>query len=167
MDERRLRKYFHFTENDLDANRRGQFSESQKKRLLDEARAEQKSARDSAMILFVIAAVGLALGSILTSVSPTSLGRVFFVVLLCILWPAAWAGKGIQILRAARSLQEPRLRQVSGRAHIIRHDDETYILKVGELEFDLDSNPSGAIIEGDKYTIYYLEATHEILAIEI
>ena len=167
MDERRLRKFFHFTENDLDANRRGQFSENQKKRLLNEARAEQKSARESATILFVVAAIGLALGWILTSVAPTSPGRVFFIVLLCILWPAAWAGKGMQIIRAARSLQEPRLRQVSGRVHIIRHEDETYLLKVGELEFDLDGNPAGAILEGDEYTIYYVEATQEILAAEI
>jgi hypothetical protein len=167
MDERRLRKYFHFTENDLEANRRGQFSENQTKRLMDEARAEQKSARDSAMILFVVAAVGLAFGSILASVAPTSLGRVFFIFLLCILWPAAWAGKGVEILRAARSLQEPRLLQVSGRSHIIKPDGENYILQVGELEFDLDGNPSGAVIEGDEYTIYYLEATQEILAVEI
>ena len=119
------------------------------------------------MILFVIAVVGLALGSILTSVAPTTLGVVFFVVLLCILWPAAWAGKGVEILRAARSLQEPRLLQVSGRSHIIKPNGENYILQVGELEFDLDGNPSGAVIEGDEYTIYYLEATQEILAVEI
>ena len=166
MEERHLRKFFHFTENDLEANRRGQFSENQKKRLLDEARSEQKSARESATILFVVAAVGLAFGSILTSVAPTSLSRVFFILLLCIVWPTAWAGKGIQIIRAARSLQEPRLREVSGRANIIKHDDETYVLQVGELEFDLDGNPSGVIIEGDEYTIYLLESTQEILSVD-
>ena len=166
MDDQRLRKVFHFTETDLEANRRGQFSENQKKRLLDEASAEQKSARDSATILFVIAAVGLAFGLILASVAPTSLGRGFFVLLLGILWPAAWAGKGIQIIRTARSLQEMRLRQVSGRVQIIKYDDETYVLQVGELEFDLDKYPYGAVNKGDKYTIYYLEPTHEILSVE-
>lgn len=62
MDERRLRKLFRFTEKDLDANRRGEFSENRKKRLLTEAKAEQKSAWESAMILFVVAAAGLAVG---------------------------------------------------------------------------------------------------------
>lgn len=51
MDQRRLRKFFHFTEDDLVANRRGQFSEQQKKRLSQEAKAEQASARSSAAIL--------------------------------------------------------------------------------------------------------------------
>ncbi|HET9909802.1 MAG TPA: hypothetical protein VFQ23_24350 [Anaerolineales bacterium] len=166
MDERRLRKLFQFTEADLEANRRGQFSEKQRKRLLDQARAEQKSAWESATILFVVAAVGLAFGLILASVAPVPFGRILFVALLCILWPSAWAGKGLQIIRSARTLQEPRLRTVSGRADIIKYDSETYVLKVGELEFDLDGNPSGVIIEGDEYTIYYVEATHEILAVE-
>ena len=62
MDERRLRQFFHFTEEDLLANRRGQFSEHQKKRLSREAEAEQASARSSAVILFVIAAAALAVG---------------------------------------------------------------------------------------------------------
>ena len=167
VDERRLRKYFRFTENDLEANRRGQFSEKQKKRLLDEASAERKSARDSALILFEVAAVGLAFGSILTYVAPTLMGRVFFILLLCIVWPAAWVGKGVQIIRAAQSLQEPRLRHVSGQAQTLKHNREAYVLKVGELGFDLDGNPSGVIIEGDEYIFYYLEATHEILAVEI
>ena len=167
MDEQRLRKLFHFTEADLEANRRGQFSENQKKRLLDQARAEQKSAWESATILFVVAAMGLAFGLILASVAPILLGRVLFVALLCILWPSAWAGKGIQIIRAARTLQEPRLRTVSGRAHMVNHDDETYVLRIAALEFDIDGNPSGVIIEGDEYTIYYVEATHEILSVEI
>ena len=61
MDERRLRKLFHFNENDLAANRRGQFSENQKQRLDAEAKQERKSARESAAILFVIAAAGMEL----------------------------------------------------------------------------------------------------------
>jgi hypothetical protein len=62
MDERRLRKFFRFTEDDLLANHHGQFSERQKKRLSQKAKAEQASARSSAAILFVIAAAGLAVG---------------------------------------------------------------------------------------------------------
>ena len=166
MDERRLRKFFHFTENDLDANRRGQFSEDQKKRLSQEAKAEQVSARSSATILFVIAAAGLAVGLTIGSIAPTLIGRILVFLLMGILWPAAWAGKAVQIIRAARILQEPRLRQVSGQAHIIRHEDGSYVLQVGDLEFDLDGNPSGAVMEDDEYTLYYLEATEEILSAE-
>ena len=166
MDERRLRKFFHFTEQDLLANQRGQFSEDQNKRLLQEARAEQASARSSGAILFVIAMAGMAIGITIASIAPESFGRILVFLLMGILWPSVWAGKGFQIIRAAYALQEPRLCRVSGQAHILRHADGTYGIKVGEKEFDLDENPSGVIIEGDDYILYYLEATEEILSVE-
>ena len=167
MDERRLRKFFHFTENDLEANRHGQLSDSQEKKLSAQARAEQKSARDSATILFVVAAMGLGLGLILTLAAPTPVSRVFFVLLLVILWPSVWGGKGIQILRAARGSQEPRLLSVSGHVRLIRHTDTEPILQVGEVEFDLDASPAGVIMEGDEYTVYYLDASVEILSVDL
>ncbi|HEU0294618.1 MAG TPA: hypothetical protein VFR47_17895, partial [Anaerolineales bacterium] len=79
MDERRLRKFFLFTEDDLLANQRGEFSEDQKKRLSQEAKAEQASARSSAAILFVIAATGLAVGLTIGSIAPTLMGRVLML----------------------------------------------------------------------------------------
>lgn len=166
MDERRLRKFFHFTENDLLANRRGQFSEQQNKRLSQEAKAEKASARSSAAILFVVATMGLALGLTLGFIAPTLIGRILIFMLMGILWPSAWGGKGVKIILSARALQEPRLREVSGRVHILRYGDGEYVLQVGGLDFDLDGNPSGVIMEGDEYTIHYLEATVEILSVE-
>ena len=166
MNERRLRKFFHFTEEDLPANRRGQFSEAQKKRLTDAAKAEQASARSSAAILFVIAAAGLAVGLTIASIAPTPVGRILMFLLMGILWPSVWAGKGVQIIRSAYALQEPRLCEVSGQAQVIRHPDGSHGLKVGEKLFDLDDNPSGVIVEGDTYILYYLQATEEILSVE-
>ena len=166
MDERRLRKFFHFTENDLDANRRGQFSEAQKKRLRQEAKNEQASARSSAAILFVIAAAGLAIGLTIGSIAPTPLSRVLMFFLMGILWPFAWAGKGVKIIRAAHALQAPGLREVNGQAHIIRDADGGHVIQIGKHEFDLDGDPSGVVMERDEYTVYYLEATQEILSIE-
>ena len=166
MDERRLRKYFQFTEADLLANRRGQFSEGQMKRLSQQAKQEQASARSSAIILFVIAAAGLAVGLTIGSIAPTVTGRILVFLFMGVLWPFAWAGKGVKIIRAARKLQELRLRTVSGPAHLIRHTDEDYVLQLKGFEFDLDGNPSGTVMEGDEYTLYYLEATEEILSME-
>jgi len=166
MDEQRLRKFFHFNEEDLLANRRGQFSERQKKRLRQQAKVEQASARSSATILFVIAATGLAIGLVIASIAPTPIGRILIFLAMGILWPSVWAGKAVQILRAAYALQKPRLRQVSGEARILRHTDETHGLKIGNDEFDLDGNASGLITEGDEYTVYYIEATEEILSVE-
>ena len=166
MDERRLRKLFHFTEADLAANRRGQFSENQKKRLADEARKEQKSARESAAILFVVGAAGLAVGLTVGFIAPTLMGRILMLSLMGLLWPSAWVGKGIQIIRAANLLQEPLLRQVSGPVQVARHEEGEYTIRVGRLEFDVDGNPSGTFTDGDEYTIYYLEATEEILSVD-
>lgn len=166
MDERRLRKFFHFTEDDLLANRRGQFSERQMKRLSQQAKAEQASARSSAAIVFVVAAAGLAIGLTIGSIAPTGAGRILIFLLMGILWPSVWAGKGVKIILSARASQESRLRQVSGPVHIIRHGDEEFDLRAGGLEFDLDGNPASVVMEGDEYTIHYLEATEEILSVE-
>ena len=165
MDKRRLQKYFMFTENDLEANCRNEFSAGQKKRLSFEARAEQKSSRDSAVILFVIALLGMALGFTLGFIAPVGFGRILLFLAMGFLWPAAWAGKGIQIIRDARVLGEPVLRSVSGRVQPKRLSSEDFILQVGDIEFDLEGNPSGVIMDGDDLTIYYLEATQEILSV--
>lgn len=171
MDERRLRKLFHFTEDDLPANRRGQFSELQMKRLRQEAKAEQASARSSAGILFVIAAAGLAVGLTIGSIAPTLSGRILVLLLMGFIWPLVWAGRGVRIILSARALQEPHLREVRGRVHIIRHTDpdgsSEYVLQVGDLQFDVDGNPTGALAEGEECVVYYLKQTEEVLSVEV
>ena len=166
MDERRLRKFFHFNENDLIANQRGQFSEDQKNRLDAEARKERKSARESAAILFVIAAAGMIVGIIIGSIAPTLIGRILILLLMGVLWPSAWAGKGVKIIRAANILQEPRLCEVRGQVHILHHGEGEFTVQVEGIEFDVDGNPSGTLMDGDKYRIYYVEATEEILSVD-
>ena len=165
MDERRLRKFFHFNENDLAANQRGQFSENQKKRLEAKARKERKSARESATILFVIAAAGMIVGITIGSIAPTLTGRIGILLLMGVLWPSAWVGKAIKIIRAANVLQKPRLCEVRGQVHILHHGDGEYTAQVEGFEFDLDGNPSIMLIDGDEYTIYYVEKTEEILSV--
>lgn len=94
------------------------------------------------------------------------LDRILILLLMGVLWPLAWAGKGVKILLSARTLQEPRLLHVSGPVQIARYRDAGHILQVGGHDFDLEGNPSGLILEGDEYTIHYLEATDEILSVE-
>ena len=165
MNEQRLGKFFHFNENDLAANQGGQFSEDQKKRLDAEAKKERRSARESSAILFVIAAAGMIVGITIGSIAPTLTGRIWVLLLMGVLWPSAWAGKAVRIIRAANVLQEPRLCEVRGQVNILHHGDGEYAVKVEGLEFDVDGNPSGALIDGDEYIIYYLEATEEVLSV--
>jgi len=165
MDDKRLRKYFKFTENDLSANRKGEFSPEQKKQISFTIKAQKKSSRESAVILFIIASVGMGLGLGLGSIAPQGIGRYGILALLAVVWPVAWGGRGIRALLDASALKEPVLRSVSGRVHLVRHSSEEHVMQLGDMEFDLDDNPSGVIIEGDKLAIYYLEATEEILSV--
>jgi hypothetical protein len=166
MDIRRLRKLFHFNEEDLAANRRGRFSEKQLQKLNNEARSERKSAWGLAAILFLIAAAGLAVGIGLGSIAPTTLGRVAMYVCMGALWPLVWGGKAIQIILAANALRTPHLSFVRGSVKVIHHGDQEYTLQVEGVEFDVDGNPSDAFTDGDEYTIYYVEATQEIMSID-
>lgn len=166
MDERRLRRLFRFNEADLAANRRGHFSENQIRRLEAEARKERKSAWESAAILFVIAAAGMAVGISIGSIAPTLLSRIAMYVFMGALWPLVWASRGIQIIIGANALREPHLSFVRGQVRVISHDDGEYILQVDGIEFDVDGNPSDAFVHGDEYTIYYVEPTKMILSVD-
>ena len=171
MDERRLQKLFRFTPADLQANRQGRLSTAQQKRMDDEARAGLKSARDSAAILFVIALLGLAFGLTLSWFAPTVPSRIFFLSLLCLLWPGAWGWKGWKILSEAKARSQPQqVKCVSGRVHIHTIQapgaSREYILQVAGREFDVEKDPSGALMEGAAYTVYFLPATEEVLAVE-
>ena len=167
MDELRLRRLFHFTENDLAANRRGFLSENQVARLSADAKRERKSAWGSAAILFGIAAVGMAIGIIIGSISPTQIGQIAMYSCMGALWPLAWAGKAVQIILAANALNQPRLSFVRGRVEVLHHGDREYTLQVDGLEFDVDGNPSGAFTNDREYTIYFVDQTREILSIDL
>ena len=166
MNDQRLRKLFRFNEEDLAANRRGRFSEKQLQQLENEAGKERKSARESAALLFLVAVAGMAVGIGVGSIAPSSLGRIALYGCMGALWPLVWAGKGIQILLAANRLREPQLSFVRGPIKIVHHGDLEFTLKIEGLEFDLEANPSGALMDGEVYTISYVEATREILSIE-
>lgn len=171
MNDSRLKKLFQFTDADLFANRQGRLSENQQKRLAEHARAEQKSARESAVILFVVAGIGLAFGLIFALTAPSANSRLFFILVLCVLWPLAWVGRAVKILREVPSMKEYQLQTARGRVHIIRHTDPSgtaeYVLQVGDLWFDVDGNPAGALNEGDECVVYYLNKTEAILSVEL
>lgn len=165
MDDARLRQFFKFNESDLRANRNGRLSENQGKRVKDEARAERKSARDSMMILLVIAALGLAFGLIIVINVSLPSARILIGGLLCLLWPLGWGWKAWQAMRSAPPEREEQVRAARGRVRVLRYDEDV-ILEVGERQFDLEKNPSGVIADGDEVIVYYLERTEEILSVE-
>lgn len=166
MDELRLRRLFHFNEEDLIANRRGHFSEKQILRLDAEAKRARKSAWGSAAILFLIAAAGMAIGIVIGSISPTQIGQVAMYLCMGAVWPLAWAGKAVQIILAVNRLNQPALSFVRGPVEVVSQADMEYVLRIDGIEFDVDGNPTGAFREGKEYTIYYVASTQEILSID-
>ena len=165
MDDQRLKKFFHFNNNDLFANRNGRFSENQAKVLKEEIEAEQKSARESAGILAVIASLGLGAGLLIVVNAPVLAGKILIGLMLCVLWPLAWGGQAWRVLQSAPPARQDQVRAVRGRARVVRYEQDV-ILEVGERQFDLEKNPSGLIADGDELIVYYLERTEEILSVE-
>ena len=164
MNDRRLKTYFNFEEADLLANRNGRLSEKQKKRLMADARLEQKSARESAMIVFTVGAAGMATGLLIVVNAPTLAGQIIVGLLLCVVWPGVWGWKAWTALQSAPAM-EGQVRAARGRARVVRVEDE-FMLEVGERRFDLEKNPGGLIAEGEEVVVFYLERTEEILSVE-
>ena len=160
-----LKKLFKFDDYDLNANRNGRLSAKQEKRLTEDARAERRSARDSAGILLVFALLGFGMGLLIVVNAPVLAGKVLIGLMLCVLWPLAWGRQAWMIWRSVPSENQGQVRAVSGRARVIR-DGQDFILEVEGRQFDLDKNPGGVIPDGVQITVYFLERTEEILSVD-
>ena len=165
MDDQRLKKFFHFNNTDLFNNHNGRLSENQARRLEEELKAEQKSARESARILVVIASLGLGAGLLIVVNAPVLAGKILIGLMLCVLWPLAWGWKAWQVWMSAPAERQEQVRAVRGSARVIRYEEDV-MLEVGERQFDLEKNPSGLIADGDELIVYYLERTEEILSVD-
>lgn len=165
MDDARLERFFKFDESDLRANRNGRLSEKQEKKISADAKAERKSARDSMMILLVIASLGLGAGLLIALNAPTWTGRILIGLTLCLLWPLAWGGRAWAVVRSAPSARQEQVRSAKGRARILHYEDD-FVLEVEGRHFDVEKNPSGVIADGDELVVFYLERTEEILSVE-
>jgi hypothetical protein len=165
MDDRRIKQFFKFDESDLSANRNGRLSEKQARRLVAEARAERKSARESAGILLVVAVLGLGFGLLIVMNASVVAGEILIGLLLCVLWPLAWGWKAWQAWISVPAGDE-QVRTVRGRVRIIR-DQEDIVLEVEEHQFDLEKDPGGVIAPDDEIIVFYLERTEDILSVEV
>ncbi len=166
MEPHALKKFFHFSDADLLANRNGRLSENQQKRIEAESRLERKSARESAAILLVFASLGLGAGLLIAFNAPTWTGRILIGSLLCVLWPLAWGWRAWGAWRSAPPpTRQEQVRAAKGRVRIVRYEDE-YVLEVDGRQFDLEKNPSAVLADGDETVVFYLERTEEILSLD-
>ncbi len=169
MVDKELQKYFDFDEADLFANRSGVLTGKQRKRLEGETQFAGK-----AFLIAGIVILGIAIlpSTILFFVKVP----VSFLVIWSIIWIPVWGFVGITVIRMGSPKKTDfDLKCVEGKVNIIREDNynvttkrnETdYELHIGKVAFDVDGDLADIMIQGDAYTIYYIEGTKDILSAE-
>jgi hypothetical protein len=181
MSDKELREYFDFNEGDLAANRSGQHSARQKKRLDENERGASKILIGFGVLLILIAlGVSVGVGSSVLADGFTSddflglgLGIGLPVLLLGFF---AWGSFKIAFSKMDNSVQT-----VEGRVNFVKVEKsvptsnssssyrtvEEYELRVGKVSFDdFDEDLLNIIEEGDTYAFYYTKDAKQILSAE-
>jgi hypothetical protein len=172
MEDQKLKDYFKFDEEDLQANRNSNFSEKQKKELSSRDSSSIQRRRRSAVIFF-------------------SLGILLWLVVIGFLifkgigyleqnaWFLICPGPGglafmlasIYIFRSSFSIQQTYiLKKAEGPINIVRtertksdsvtHGTERYVtheLHIGAIAFDVSPDLANIMMQGDGFAIYYTE----------
>jgi hypothetical protein len=164
-----IRGYFSFDDADVFANRKGQFSKKQKKKL---GEVDQWTNR-FLLILTLLILLG-AIWSILTALRSGDSWSdwILPVILLAI---SGWLFSG------TRNKVDDKVERTEGVVNFVKVESKTgsitdaeidrttvhsYEMRVGGVHFD-NANP--ALIEymqGDMYTVYYTNSTKQILSVE-
>jgi hypothetical protein len=182
MSDTELRKYFKFAESDLAANRSGQLSAKQKKRL-DENEKGANGILIGFGVLLILIALGVAIGvgsSVLGDgfTSDDILGLALGIGLpVLLLGFFAWGSFKIAFSKMDNSVQN-----VEGKVNFVKVEKqvptstsstssyrtvEQYELRVGKVGFEnVDEELLNIMDEGDTYAIYYTKDAKEILSAE-
>ena len=162
MQDQKLKDYFKFDEADLDANRKGSFSDAQKKKIS----ADQSNSFHSDVWI-----AGCA--------SPLAIGLLGWMVYLIIQGHINSSNGGVVVnlgiwgfivlivallaIRAMFVRHQFRLAKVQGPINIVRevvhgehgHTSVYHELHIGGKEFEVDEGLADVMLQGDEYIIYY------------
>ena len=182
MSDTELRKYFDFTEADLAANRSGQLSARQKKRLDDNEKGGSKILIGFGVLLILIAiGVTIGVGSSVLSDGFTSndIPGLVLGIGLPVLLLGFFARGSFKI---AYSKTDNSVQSVEGKVNFVKVEAqvptstgsgssyrtvEEYEMRVGKVAFDdFEEELLNIIEEGDTYAIYYTKDAKEILSAE-
>jgi len=169
MINKELQKYFGFDEADLFANRSGVLTSKQRKRLEGDAQFAKKFFLIIGIVLFGIA----VLPSIIMFFTKASTD---FLIVWSSLWIPIWSFFGIVVIRmGSKNKTDFVLKSVEGTINIIKEDNYNYTTKqattdyemhVGGVAFDVESDLTDIMMQGDTCAIYYLKGTKEIMSAE-
>jgi len=176
-----LYNFFEFDEADLSANRRGEFSEKQKRDL----QAASKSSRKTSILLGpALMMIGLAILFLLVGPPWLQDAGMDWVDLVNMATPLlvalAFMGVGVSVwyggLKTRAGVAKHRVKSVTGPADIAKAGTATYRyprrerilyeLRVGGREFHAYPGLPDAIVVGEVYAVYFDDADDEILSLE-
>lgn len=164
MDDQSLRDYFEFNDDDLAANRSGEFSARQKQKIA----AQYKPITSQGLRLGVPTA---ALAFILLIVTIVFFKRLGSDALPIIIFMLICAGLGYFGLRSAyytRKLDPARfiVQKVAGPVRIEHGHNADCFIYIGDEQFDIDEAAASAMKEGDIYTFYFDSRANAVLSLE-
>ena len=171
MDANKLQEYFHFDEADLEANRKGRLTEKQKKRFTPSANDGRWAAWGLGLFFLLIAGLGVFVAVQFFLEEKDWVARIIFGLGFGVLWPLAWGGIGVGMLKPSRRpVSNPRVKAERGPLKVVRHEPQDAVpyneIKVGSRSIETDCDLSDVIEEGDEYLLYYLQKTGQAVSLE-
>ena len=169
MNDDQIRAYFAFDEADLLANRNGQLSEKQSKRVKEADRFAERFIF-TLFFVFLISGIFLTVLAIYTRTNPGLWIGAIIALLL-----SAW------LFRSLHSEVDDTIQKVQGEVNFVKVEKKTGTtttpasqrMKVSSYEMcvgsEVFSNVNPALIEfmdGNHYTVYFTKTTRQILSVE-
>jgi hypothetical protein len=169
MIDKELQKYFSFDEADLFANRSGALTSKQRERL-------EGDAQFAKTLFLVIGIVIFSVGILPSIIMFFTKASTHFLIFWSSLWIPICSFFGIVVIRiGGKNKTDFALKSVEGKINIVKEDNYNYTTKtattdyelhIGGVTFDVESDLSDIMMQGDTYAIYYLKGTKEIMSAE-
>lgn len=162
MNNAKLQELFQFNNDDLTANRGGVVSAKQQAQIAANENSSQNFGRILGIILCIVAIVPM----IILWVSGAF---AFFgwTGLVWGIWPLVWGGLGVLLIKGSFDSYTYVLKQVQGPVNIVKvqwrsggkssHTHTKHELQVGEQQFEVDESLANYVMQGDVYSVYYIE----------
>jgi hypothetical protein len=189
MEDQALRDYFKFDEADLAANRNGTLTEKQKMKLVQDNKSSKRSGIGcgigGGLFFFAIASIFpiVFIPLVLSHLQEHDMGAATSEIIATAFWALIWGGFGIvAIVWGIQSETKERskvlLKKVAGPINLVGIErtgehGHTYIdheLHIGQMEFDVDEDVAGFMMQGDLYAVYYIEdmdgSGQQVLSVE-
>jgi membrane protein implicated in regulation of membrane protease activity len=163
MGDQALRDYFQFDENDLAANRNGEYSEKQKQRLVKEDKGNFKNELILGLGALAIFLVLLAILIIFRDFEVAVI--VFMAICVVVAYFTLRSAYNTHKGDAPKEIRE--LKKLEGPVRIAESErsNDVYLHIMGE-RWGLKDGIAGSFNQGDTYAVYYGGIEGEILSVE-